>query len=522
MDGSPPVRNDYREETHELVNNFSPSLTLIVAGSVLTAILVLAAVSMAVILLSRRLAHRWTTKPLNQTLMQLALSLMSTEPTRVLLLEQQAETGDMVLRPMGSRQPARNLQILDFVSAQLTHPPLPLDAKVDLSVEIGPQAPRPVTLQLPVFISGMAYGQALSRWAKLALVRGAALAGTAINSGEGAWLPEEPVLAYRWFYQIGRGDWTHRPDLIRLADLVEIHVGQGAEMSAPLTKPTAQLGRQLSRSLNVDGPSAVIRSGLHWRGTPKSLSQLVQLVREINPDCPVGVKLGATDLVEADILEAVEAGVDFITLDAEQAGTGNAPQSLVESTGIPFLHMLVRAVRHLEKLGVRGRISLIVAGGLRDTNDFLKAMALGADALGIGTAALIALAHRQFEETLHEPPWSLVQHGGTQSRRFNSELAARNLANYLISCRKEMALMLRTIGKASVRQLDPSDLCCDDPILARDLGVHYSLHPLPPSVMYLQQLTGHARRLQRDVNSLLARASHLTTNAGVHIRQLQE
>lgn len=498
-----------------MINDWLSVLTWMTGISILTTTMVLTVAALVLAVLARRLTRRWTTKPPNQTLVQLALSLMSTDPTQIVMLEQRAETGDMVLRPMGSRQPARNLQVLDFVAAQLARPPLPLGAEIDLSVEIGPQAPKPVTLQLPVFISGMAYGQALSREAKLALVRGAALAGTAINSGEGAWLPEEPVLAYRWFYQIGRGDWTHRPDLIRLADLVEIHVGQGSEMSAPLTKPAAILGPDLSHSMKVDNPSAVIRSGLHWRGQPVTLSELLRLVRQINPTCPVGVKLGATNMIEADITTAVQAGVDFITLDAEQAGTGNAPQSVVEGMGIPFLNMLVRAVRHMERLGVRGRVSLIAAGGLRSADDFLKALALGADALAIGTAALIAIAHRQFEEKLHEPPWRLVQHGNPQARRFNAELGARSLANYLSSCRKEMALMLRTIGKPSVRDLDPSDLCCDDPDLAGRLGVHCSLDPLPPPVMHQQQTSALARRVQRDINSLLSR---LTSDA-VHIRQ---
>lgn len=494
------------------------------AAGIMFAVVLTALVTAALLAwwLFRRLLHHWSSQPINKTFMQLYLSLRSTSLDQVLLTEQASHSGDIVLRPMGARKPIHTFDSLSLVPAQLARPPLPLDEPVDLSVEIGPAAPRPVRLQMPIFVSGMAYGLSLSRQAQLALIRGTAMAGTAINSGEGAWLPEGPVLAHRWFHQIGRGPWTHRPDLIRLADLVEIHVGQGAEMSAPLTKPADKLGPGLKRSMGIHDQSAVISSGLHWQGEPKTLRQMVHLVRSINPWCPVGVKLGATGTLEAEIVEAVDAGVDFITLDAQEAGTGNAPQPLVEGIGISFLPMVTRAVRQLERLDARGKVTLIVSGGLRQTNDFMKALALGADVTAIGTSALIAIAHGQFEGILPDPPWSLIQHGSPHAHRLDVEKGARSLYNFLSSTRKEMALMLRTMGKSSLDQLDPSDLCCDDYRLAWELGIRSSLRPFPPAEMHLAHVASAAGRINRDINRLLARRGSSATSAAAHTRLLQE
>ncbi|HEY8449392.1 MAG TPA: FMN-binding glutamate synthase family protein, partial [Bacillota bacterium] len=403
----------------------------------------------------RRLLRLWSTVPASETPLQLALSLQSTPPWILLSIQQRAETGDMIIRPMGSRRPGPGLDAIDLVPAQLSRSPLPIDADVDLAIELCSHVPRPVRLELPVFVAGMGYGLALSREAKLALVRGAALAGTAIHSGEGAFVPEEPVLAYRWFYQIGRGQWTHRPELVRLADLVEIHAGQGAEFGAPLTKPPFRLGQDLARTLGLSAQQpATIPAGLNWRGRPLTLAELVELVRGFNPFVPIGVKLGAGDAIEEDLAVAVAAGVDFITIDGGEAATGGAPASLNESVGIPLLHALHRAVRFLERCDLRGRIALIASGGLREPADFVKVLALGADAVAIGSAALFAISHRQVERILPRPPLRLVLHGSRESQDFNVELGAHQLANYLESCRKEMQLLLRTLGKRRVGELD--------------------------------------------------------------------
>ena len=493
----------------------SPALvqTVVTAAlaAVLTTVLVLATAAVGGAALVRRLARRWTTTPASETPMHLPLSLSSTPWEDVLFTELRAETGDVAVRPMGSRRPVLSMDLLDLVAAQLAELPEPLDAGIDLSVELCPHVPRPVRLELPVYVAGMGYGVALSREAKVALALGSALAGTGVCSGEGAFLPEEPVLAYRWFHQVGRGAWTHAPDAVRRADLIEIHVGQGAEASAPLTKPPGRLlaGVRTAMALEGDQP-ATIRSRLHWQGRPVDLAELVGILRDLNPQVPVGVKLAASDAIEADLAAAVAAGVDFIALDGEEAGTGNAPLGLSEAVGVSLLPALARADDWLRSQGLRGRVALLASGGLRQPADFLKVLALGADAVGIGTAALIALAHRQFEAILPEPPSRLVSHGSDLAPRFNASQGAHHLANYLESCRKGMQLLLRTVGKRRVSELTRADLSCRDRDLAESLGIRWNLAPVDPGRMALRRLRWNATRTGERLDALGLRTRALS------------
>ncbi|HEX6988436.1 MAG TPA: FMN-binding glutamate synthase family protein [Bacillota bacterium] len=487
-----------------------PVVVTAILAAVLTTVLVLGTAVVVALVGGRRLARRWTTQPASETPLHIPLSLSSTSWEDVLFTELRAESGDVALRPMGSRRSGPSLEVLDLVAAQLAEQPRPIDADIDLSVELCPHVPRSVRLELPVYVAGMGYGVALNRQAKLALALGSALAGTAVCSGEGAFLPEEPVLAYRWFYQVGRGAWTHAPDAVRRADLIEIHVGQGAEASAPLTKPPDRLrkGVRTAMGLTPDQP-ATVRSGLNWQGRRVTLRELVGILREFNPHVPVGVKLAASDALEADLEVAVAAGVDFIALDGEEAGTGNAPLGLSEAVGVALLPALARADDWLRLRGVRGRLALLASGGLRQPADFLKMLALGADAVGIGTAALIALAHRQFEAILPQPPSRLVSHGSDLAGRFNAILGAHSLANYLESCRKDMQLLLRTAGKQNVRQLTRADLCCRDRDLAENLRVRWNVSPSDPDCLALRRIRWAAIRTGDHLDSLCLRVQML-------------
>jgi len=492
-----------------------PMVVTAVLAALLTTVLVLGTAALVLLKGGRRLMRRWTTRPAGETAMHLPLSLESTPWQDVLFAELRAETGDVPVRPMGSRRPALTLDLVDLVAAQLAEKPVPMDAHVDLSVELCPHVPRPLRMSLPVYISGMGYGVALSREAKLALALGSALAGSAVCSGEGAFLPEEPVLAHRWIYQVGRGAWTHTPDAVRRADMIEIHVGQGAEVAAPLTKPPGRLGEGVRKAMGLrDDEPAVIRSRLHWQGRTVELAELVRILRDLNPDVPVGVKLAASDVLEADLAVAVEAGVDFIAIDGEEAGTGNAPLGLSDAMGVSLLPALARADDWLRAQGVRARVALLASGGLRQPADFLKVMALGADAVGIGTVALIALAHRQFEAILPDPPSRLVSHGSELARGFNAVQGAHNLANFLESCRKGLQLLLRAVGRRSVKELTRADLSCRDRDLAESLGIRWNLAPADPHRLAVRHLRWAAVRTGEHLDALELRFGLLRSAAG--------
>ncbi|MBX6773469.1 MAG: FMN-binding glutamate synthase family protein [Chloroflexi bacterium] len=329
----------------------------------------------------------------------------------------------------------------------------------------------------------MAYGLALSWRAKMAVTMGAALAGTATNTGEGPHLPEERWLAKHLIRQLPRADWAPSPRVLRHADAVEVHVGQGAEAGAPIFKPSQALGPEVVRALGLrPAEDAVIHARLRWQGREVTLAELVAAVRRIAPEVPVGVKLAAGDELEADLDVCLAAGVDFISLDGREAGTADAPLTLGEDVGLPLLFALARAADHLRRRGAAGRVSLIASGGLRGPGDAIKALALGADAVAFGTAVLLSVVHGQWGKALPwAPPHSLVMQGGERAHRLDVEQGARSVANFFRSCRDELELTLRALGRRSLSELSRADLCTDDPEFSRATGIRLIHFPRLPA-----------------------------------------
>ncbi len=209
------------------------------------------------------------------------------------------------------------------------------------------------------------------------------------------------------------------------------------------------------------------------------LAALIQHLRELTGGVPVGVKLAAGKRFERDLSLAVEAGPDFITVGGSQGGTWGAAPAVEDDFGLPTLFALSRAARFFRREGLRGRISLVVEGKLRNPGEFLKALALGADAVSIGTVALMAAVHTQALKVLPwEPPTELLRYTGRLVQRFDVEQGAASLARFLQSCREEMAEGLRALGKASHRELSPDDLMALDPLTAEICGVEPACRPV--------------------------------------------
>lgn len=384
-----------------------------------------------------------------------------------------AYQGTPLYRPLGSPRPWPNMSGLAFRFAQVARRPTAHDVPVDLAVTLGPRAERPLRVEIPILVSGMAYGLALSARAKLALARGATLAGTASNTGEGPILPLERQLARRLIVQFGRANWGKSRAWLRQADMIEIQVGQGAAGGAGGTVIAARTSPELRALLGARAGVDAITYSHHpeWpEGAP--LRELVDRLREWGEGVPVGVKLAASGDLEDDLAACLEAGVDVIALDGGQAATRGSPATLQDDFGLPTVHAVVRAERFLREAGRRGEVSLIVSGGLYTPGDYLKAIALGADAVYVGTMALFALSHTQvFKSMPWEPPTQLVFFGGQQAGELNYEEAAAHLANYLRSCAQEMALAIRSMGKSSLRDVNRDDLMALDPETAETTGV---------------------------------------------------
>lgn len=379
-----------------------------------------------------------------------------------------AETGTAVHRPMGSAKRWPDLQNLVFDVAQLAQSPAEYDAPVTLGVTLGPRAQRPLTIDIPVMIAGMAYGQALSEGVKVALARGSALVGTATNTGEGPLSPMERQAADKLIVQFNRSTWGKTRRALQAADMIEIQFGQGAAAGVGGEVFKARADNELRRMLGAAPGVPAISYSIHPELQDKKLKQLVDELRELSEGVPIAAKLAGGRRLEEDVQQCLDAGIDVIVLDGGQAATKGSPTIIQDDFGLPTLHALLRSVTYLEKVRRRDRVSLVVSGGLRTPGDFLKVLAMGADAAYIGTMALFAVAHGQvFKSLPWEPPTQLVFFGGKQADEFDVDEGADRLARFLRAVAEEMTVALRALGKTSVADLSRDDLMALDEDTAR-------------------------------------------------------
>ncbi|HHW14332.1 MAG TPA: FMN-binding glutamate synthase family protein [Firmicutes bacterium] len=429
------------------------------------------------------LLRRLLTDPYEQNLQELFSATRRMGLQTVLETSLRAEEGKPVKRPFGSPRRLPHFDSLLFDFAQLARFPTEPGQPVDLQTVIGPRAARPLVLDLPLLIAPMAYGFALSEPVKVALAKGAAAAGTATNTGEGPLLPAERQAASKLILQYGRGSWAKDPDTLRQADAIEIQVGLGARGGTGHILPAAQIDEELRRHLGLaPGQDAVGPARLPGVAALSDLRALVAQVRQAGGGVPVGFKIAAGKNLEQDLELALAADPDFLDLSGAQAGSWGAVPALEDDFGVPTLYALARAIRFFNRQGLKGKVSLIVGGGLTNPGEFLKALALGADAVNLGTVALFALAHTQILAALPwEPPTQLMGHRGTLKGRFNPDQGAQSLTKFLLSCRAEMEEGIRALGKTSHRELSPDDLMALDPLTAEICGVAPAYQPPQPA-----------------------------------------
>src|SRR5512143_476470 len=256
---------------------------------------------------------------------------------------------------------------------------------------IGPRAKRPLVLDIPIYITGMSFG-ALSFEAKIALARGATMAGTATCSGEGGMIPDERRYSSKWFYQCIQSRYGFNPNHLRLADACEFFIGQGCKVGLGGhlmgQKVTDQVAEMRSLPAGIDQRSPARHPD--WLG-PDDLALKIQEIREAtNGEIPIQLKLGAARVYD-DVRMAAKCGPDIIYLDGAEGGTGAGPHIATEETGIPLMAAIPEARRALEDVGLADEVDLVVAGGIRNGGDVAKCLALGATAVAIGHSALIAL-----------------------------------------------------------------------------------------------------------------------------------
>ena len=361
---------------------------------------------------------------------------------------------------------------IQFVTAQLHRLPLMEEVEVDTSMVLGPAAKRPLRFELPVFVSDMSFG-ALSAEAKVALAKGAELAGTGICSGEGGMLPEEQQANTRYLYELASGRFGWSIDKVRQVQAFHFKAGQGAKTGTgghlPGHKVTGRIAEV--RGLQVGQP-AISPPRFPDLNSIADYRRVADEVREASGGIPIGFKLSAQH-IELDIDFALDVGCDYIILDGRGGGTGAAPNIFRNNISVPTIAAVARARKHLDARGKR-EVTLIATGGLRTDADFAKAMALGADGVAVSNSALQAIGCLGMRacQTNNCPVGIATQKEELRSRLVVAASAQR-LANWFEATGELMSVLARAMGHRRLADFCLDDLTTFDRDLAYLSGVPY-------------------------------------------------
>lgn len=346
---------------------------------------------------------------------------------------------------------------IQILTAQMAKKPLLDDVPVSTSVTIGPGAAKPLHLNIPLFVSDMSFG-ALSQEAKIALARGAELAGTGICSGEGGMLPEEQAENSRYFYELASAKFGWKPELVEKVQAFHFKGGQGAKTGTGGHLPGEKVSAKIAEVRGLDpGQDAISPATFPDMHTPGDFRKLADEVRERSGGIPIGFKLSANH-IEDDIDFALEASADYIILDGRGGGTGAAPLIFRDHISVPTIPALARARRHLDAKTGR-EVSLIITGGLRVAEDFAKALALGADAIAVSNSAMQAVgcvAARMCNS--NNCPVGIATQKPDLRARLDVQAGAQKLARYFGASVELMQVLARACGHSSLSEFDKRDV----------------------------------------------------------------
>ena len=362
---------------------------------------------------------------------------------------------------------------IQILPAQLARKPLNEDVAVGTELVIGPNARKPLRLEIPIFVSDMSFG-ALSEEAKTALAKGAQLAGTGIASGEGGMLPEENAANSRYFFELGSAKFGYTADLLSRIQAFHFKAGQAAKTGTGGHLPGSKVKGKIAVIRRLpEGQPAISPPTFTDLTTPDDFRCFADRVRELTGGIPIGMKMSAQH-IEQDIDFALQAGVDYIILDGRGGATGAAPLIFRDNISVPTIPALARARRHLDRQG-RSDITLIVTGGLRTPADFIKALCLGADGIAIANAALQAIGcvAARICNTNNCPAGIATQQEELRAR-LNIDEASARLARFLFASVELMQVMARACGHTHLRQFTVNDITTWKREMADLSGIRYA------------------------------------------------
>lgn len=371
-------------------------------------------------------------------------------------IHEMAVTGKSISAAMGTQKPMPGWDDILLLGAQLNPPPLDEGEFVNTMTVIGKNAKKPMILRGPVYISHMSFG-ALSKEIKTALSKGSAMAKTAMCSGEGGILPEEREAAYKYIFEYVPNKYSVTDENLRAADAIEIKIGQGTKPGMgghlPGEKVTPEIAALRGKQAGEDVQSP---SRFPELNSKEDLKEMVSMLRTRSDGRPVGIKIAA-GRIERDLEYCVFAEPDFITIDGRGGATGSSPYFLREATSVPTIYALYRARKYLDS--IHSDISLVITGGLRVSADFAKAIAMGADAVAIASAALMAAACQQYRICgSGNCPVGIATQDKELRERLKIDTVAMRVANFLNTSFRELETFARITGHQNLHDLSVEDL----------------------------------------------------------------
>jgi glutamate synthase domain-containing protein 2 len=363
---------------------------------------------------------------------------------------------------------------IQIMTAQMATKPLLEDVDVATELVIGPNASKPLRLNIPLFVSDMSFG-ALSEEAKIALAKGAELAGTGICSGEGGMLPEEQQANSRYFYELASAQFGYDESKLENVQAFHFKGGQGAKTGTGGHLPGNKNIGKISQVRGIpEGEPAISPPTFKDLHTVEDFRRMADRVRDITGGIPIGFKLSANH-IEQDIQFALDASADYIILDGRGGGTGAAPEMFRDHISVPTIPALARARRYLDTHDAGGEVTLIITGGLRVPVDFVKAMAMGADGIAISNSAMQAIgciAARMCNT--NNCPTGIATQNADLRQRLDIDRSAHQLKNFFEASVSLMQVMARACGHDALEQFNSKDLATWHRDMALLSGVKYS------------------------------------------------
>lgn len=363
-----------------------------------------------------------------------------------------AVNGTPIIDSMGTLATMPNWDDIMIIANQLNPAPLDENVNVNTTTIIGKNAKKPMVLENPVYISHMSFGS-LSYETKVSLAKGSALAKTAMCSGEGGILPDEMNNSYKYIFEYVPNKYSVTKENLKNADAIEIKIGQGTKPGMgghlPGNKVTSEIAKIRGKPVGEDIISPSTFSEINSK---EDLKNMVNYLRNESEGRPIGIKIAA-GRIESDLEYCVFAGPDFITIDGRGGATGSSPKLVRDSTSVPTVYALYRARKYFDENNIVN-IDLVITGGLRVSSDFAKALAMGADAIAIASAALMAVACQQYRICgTGQCPVGVATQDKDLRSRLKEESAVLRVANFLNTSLEEIKTFARITGHDDVHDI---------------------------------------------------------------------